>query len=360
VAILANRATEQGFRLRVADKAEMLRTLGFEVGVYQTGEEARFIADLDRVSAALFYRVAAQPTVIAAILAARRAGAATYYDCDELIFAPEHHPRPIEAYHGLITQVVHQNLRFGAPLYRGAMSLCDYGVAPTRMLAEAMEPVVRCGTAFVVPNVLAEREPLSRVRAEAKAARLFCGCGELTFVGEGEGEDALGRALAELMRRRADVQVTFVGHVWLGARLEPFLDRINCLPFTADPEQYRAWLAECDVNLAAVPLDTVGEAKSEIRWLEAAAAGIPSVVSASRTAAETFEHGRTALLARGADEWLAAIERLISDPGLRLRVGAAARELAVTHYGPEAGRSALQAMLGPVRDSRGANRVAAL
>ncbi len=73
-----------------------------------------------------------------------------------------------------------------------------------------------------------------------------------------------------------------------------------------------------------------------IVFVEAAAAGTPQIAGDSGGAAEAVAHGETGFVVRrpdDVDDVTANLARLVDDPGLRRRMGAAARRRAVEHFG---------------------------
>ena len=98
-------------------------------------------------------------------------------------------------------------------------------------------------------------------------------------------------------------------------------------------DAYWRALAQMDVNLAVLKPCLVSDCKSEIKWLEAAMLGIPSVVSRTATYDDVIDDGVNGFLAATEAEWFSALETLITDSGTRLRIGAAARGAAMQRYG---------------------------
>jgi phosphatidylinositol alpha-1,6-mannosyltransferase len=73
-----------------------------------------------------------------------------------------------------------------------------------------------------------------------------------------------------------------------------------------------------------------------IVFVEAAAAGTPQIAGDSGGAAEAVAHGETGFVVRrpdDVDDVTAHLARLVDDPGLRHRMGEAARRRAVEHFG---------------------------
>lgn len=110
-------------------------------------------------------------------------------------------------------------------------------------------------------------------------------------------------------------------------------------------------MALFDVNLAPLELGNVFcEAKSELKFIEAALADVPTVASPTEPYRRAIRDGENGYLARNPEEWYAALLRLVDDPALRLRVGRAAQRDVLRHYGPlrraDAMLSALPRLLG--------------
>ncbi len=106
-------------------------------------------------------------------------------------------------------------------------------------------------------------------------------------------------------------------------------------------------LRDLDVNLAPlVPGSIFNEAKSAIKWLEAALVETPTVASPTQPFREAIDDGRTGLLADGVETWQSALLRLLDDDAERARIGSLARREAVLTLSPhrqaEVYRSILQ------------------
>ncbi len=81
-------------------------------------------------------------------------------------------------------------------------------------------------------------------------------------------------------------------------------------------------IAETDVNLA--PLDLTSpfcNAKSELKFFEAAAVGVPTIASAMEPFAAAIEHGVPGFLARDPGEWRDTLELLVASRARRRQVG---------------------------------------
>ena len=129
-------------------------------------------------------------------------------------------------------------------------------------------------------------------------------------------------AIADVLEARSRARFRSVGQPF-GRRLaERFGDRASAVPFTA-LDTYPAAMAAFDVALAPAAPSAFFSAKSDLRFLEAAALGVPVV--ADPAVYPAVAHGETGLHASTAEEARKAMLALVDDHELRRRLGAAAR-----------------------------------
>lgn len=344
VVILASMNLKQCTHYRVEQKALILESMGMPYDVFEATEVSEFMAALPGSSAAIFYRVPAVPGVIKAIQAARSQGVTTFYEIDDLIFDSENYPDPFETFQGQIDESVYQGLIYGAPLYRSAMAMCDYGIASTHPLAREMRKVVGRGEVFVVRNGLDPRNiGLDKVpsspRLNDEKVRIFYGSATLSH--NQDFHDLAGPGLCAVMAEHPDVELVIVGHLALGRMFDPFLHRIKRIELLADARSYWTLLATADINLAVVAPGLMSDCKSEIKWLEAAVVGVPSIVSATETHRQIVEDQVTGLLAANTDEWTSALRRLVANVELRRSVARQARDHALVEYSLQQGAASL-------------------
>jgi glycosyltransferase involved in cell wall biosynthesis len=90
--------------------------------------------------------------------------------------------------------------------------------------------------------------------------------------------------------------------------------------------KYPAHLAKQDFDIGVAPLrdNKFNRAKSNLRWLEYGALGIPCVASRVGHFAQTVDHGVDGLLASTPAEFGLYLEHLVTDRKLRKKIGAAA------------------------------------
>jgi glycosyltransferase involved in cell wall biosynthesis len=130
-------------------------------------------------------------------------------------------------------------------------------------------------------------------------------------------------AVAAVMDAHPQTRFMSVG---VPAYAEPFAKRYGAARATGVPwaplESYPAAMASFDIALAPATNSSLFRGKSDLRWLEASALGIPLV--ADPLVYSAIEDGVTGLLATTPATALQAITALVADPALRARIGGAA------------------------------------
>lgn len=360
VVVLANTDLHQCTHYRVEQKAQLFRAAGRPFEIYAAADFDKFMSALPGASAAIFYRLAATPLNVRAIDTARALGIATYYEIDDLIF-DEVYPEPIESYSG-VSPETYAGLQVGVPLMRAAMAMCDYGISSTKPLAEQMSRVVASGQVFVLPNGLDQRNQFLGAGRPERVRRgdeilLFYGSGTLAH--NTDFLDLAADGLLAVFETRPGVRLMLVGYLSLDYRFEPYQDRIVRVGFVPNAQAYWALLAEADINLAVLHSNLITDGKSEIKWLEAAVMGIPSLVTETAVYRQVLDDGADVLIAADAEAFGQGLLRLVDDATLREAVGAAARRKAVEVYGLEANAANLEALLEPAFTRAAALRAAA-
>ncbi|PWN58823.1 glycosyl transferase family 1, partial [Chryseobacterium phosphatilyticum] len=178
-----------------------------------------------------FYRVAAFPGVLHAILYARALGLPTIYEIDDIVFDAALYPDPLESFEGQITPKQYVDLQYGVPLFRYAMQACDIGLASTPALAERMRPLVRSGVCDVLRNGLDTRNLpfLRRPHAPVSATALTVFYGSGTRAHNKDFNDFAAPALLAIMERYPHVRLVIAGYLRLGPGFRQFAHRVRQL-----------------------------------------------------------------------------------------------------------------------------------
>jgi len=111
-------------------------------------------------------------------------------------------------------------------------------------------------------------------------------------------------------------------------------DRIEWRPFQT-LETLPREMARFDINLAPLEFgNPFCEAKSELKFFEAALVDVPTIASPTGPFRRAIKHGVSGFLATTADDWYHYMARLVSDEALRTRIASAAYLSALACYGP--------------------------
>ncbi len=342
VALVGNMDLYQCKLYRVDQKAEQLRAAGYNVTVYSASQElGDFIENIGSFEAVIFFRVAAFGPMIDAIASASQHGLLTFYEIDDIVFDTEHFPPSLESYAGQIDEAHYNAMACGVPLFEHAMSMCDYGIASTQTIKTLMEKRVRTGIVLEHHNALGNIHMMALRDYETRLAKqehdkskplvLFYGSG--TKAHKEDFHDILEPALAEMVRRHpGKVEIRLIGHFGEFTHLDMQKDPVHLIEPVWDFEEFCALVSQADINLSVLQRSLLTDAKSEIKWMEAALFGIPSVVSDTATHQETIAHGKTGFLAKDTKEFINVLDLLITDSDLRERIGAAAQEHVKSTY----------------------------
>jgi glycosyltransferase involved in cell wall biosynthesis len=127
--------------------------------------------------------------------------------------------------------------------------------------------------------------------------------------------------------------------------LNPLRERIRQLPFVGY-HGYFAGLAQADINLVPLLCDRFNECKSAIRFLEAAALGIPTIASRVGDFANLMVSGQNGVLCKDSGEWDKAMSELIESADRRRKIGIEARNYAFRYQTIEALRPMVRDTMG--------------
>lgn len=352
----------QCFYYRIREKIEQAEALGWTTEVLESSELAQVDWRRRLMDAAVLFacRVPATIQGLEVFSYARQLGIPIIYDIDDLIFNPELFPPPLETYAGTIDADLHRHLTLDNPFFGTALGLADHCVVSTGPLGEEVAPYLAEGVGVtVLPNLLSQevfervtrrkglRRSASR-RAEAAAqGRLRLFYGSATKAHKQAFYELFLPAAIEILKTYPQVDLQLVGY--FDDLPADFLSthRITLLDPTPDYLSYLDLVEQADINIAVLEDSCVTDTKSEIKWLEAAAFGIPSVVSPTAAYRQVLTDDENVLFAATIADWQRQVARLIEDAELRARIGAAARALALERFSPRVGERILERLLAP-------------
>ncbi len=205
----------------------------------------------------------------------------------------------------------------------------DGVVVSTKALAERLLGLR--GGVLVVPNALDERLFGSVPESREPGSSVTIGyMGTLTH--EADLRMVLAPLRALLRRHAGRVRLELVGGV-AGRRMASLFEGLPFRmrePGNEDPyPRFVPWMRQqlrWDAAIAPLEDDAFTRGKSDLKYLDYGALGIPGVFSDVGPYRETIRHRETGLLAANEQEaWADALEEIVSDAALRARLAAAAK-----------------------------------
>jgi glycosyltransferase involved in cell wall biosynthesis/GT2 family glycosyltransferase len=311
--------------------------------------------DLEGATLVVLWRVPYSAHVQGIVDFAHERGALVVFDVDDLMFRPE--MAVIDIIDGIRSQKFSelQTQTFFTQIGR-TLKICDVVTCPTEELAHHARLMGR--PAMVLPNGfddashdLARRARRDWAEATDDLLRIGYAGGSRTHQRDfAVAAAAIARVLREIPQARLVIfrdPSSGEGLVLMHEfpQFDDLADRIewrNMVKLDALPTE----LARFSVNIAPLEADNpFCEAKSELKFFEAALAGVPTIASPSGPFVRAIDEGITGFLARTEDEWYAALTKLLRDPALRQRVGQAAYHVSLGRFGPAARSRAFAQML---------------
>ena len=272
----------------------------------------------ERYGTVVLYRVPWDDDV--ARLVEHRDGTTVLADVDDLVFEPAQ-THLLRALAGLpaAERRLHEELIAGIGRTLAGVDGVVVSTEPLAAAAAAVNPRVA-----VVPNTVGAEMVRAGETAGAGAHPLTLAYLSGTPTHDDDFLEAAPAVLAAL-DRFPELRLLAVGPLTLDERFDRLGDRVERIP--AVPwQRLPDVLARVDVNLAPLERDNpFTEAKSCLKYLEAALVGVPTVASPRADFARVIRHGENGLLAEGDEAWAAALGELLESPERRAEVGAAAR-----------------------------------
>lgn len=200
--------------------------------------------------------------------------------------------------------------------YEAAMKLCDAVITTTESIATAYKNFNK--KIYVCPNGVDVNRYNYRLPSREHTA--------IGWAGATGHRDAIVpwlQAVARVMAARPNVNFVSIGQPYGEGFREHFGDeRSLSIPFAAI-EQYPAAMTSIDIAIGPAAHTSFYRGKSDLRFLEAGALGIPIV--AHPLVYESVKHGVTGMLAASPDEVYKHLLTLVDDRDLAGHIGANAR-----------------------------------
>ncbi|WP_297237040.1 glycosyltransferase [uncultured Faecalicoccus sp.] len=315
----------QSVRYRVDHQKEQLESFGLRCDeIYYKNiqlDQVRLYRNF------IIFRSIYTPELETFIQKARSLNKKVYYDIDDLVFDT--------FFTDLIPSVRNmpkdQKDQYDkdVELRKKLLMLCDGAITSTKRMKKELEKYV--SEVFINRNC-ASMEMVSissKVKKETSdTARIGYFSGSLTH---NDDLNMLIPALTEIMEKYPNIELHLTGELSYPEALRPYAKQIHIHPLV-DWKELPHQIAQMDINLAPLCDTVFNEAKSEIKWMEAALVKTCTVASKVGSFAEKIEDHKTGLLCSGTEEWVQALSTLIEDKELRQELAANAYRTCMECY----------------------------
>lgn len=332
-----------GHRYRVMDFIEAASANNVAATWVRADDLAARHDALAQYDIAVFWRVAWTEEVGAAMAVLRRSGCKIVFDVDDLMTEPN--LAQFSLIDGIRTQsLTEEMVRSHYARVRQTMLEADACITTTEELAFYLR---RAGkTTYVVTNGFTrETHDLSRLSVRIRREGV---ADDLIRIGYAGGSKTHQRdfaicveGLAQILREEPRCRL-----VLFRTANGPLVDPVE-FPQLAHMQSQIEWrdavplaelpreMARFDINIAPLEFgNPYCEAKSELKFFEAALVDVPTIASPTGPFRRAIEHGKTGFLAASADDWLVCLRRLVDDAALRSAMGSAAYHAALGRFGP--------------------------
>lgn len=267
--------------------------------------------------------------------AARAAHIPLVFDVDDLLFIPSFADLFCRALNDT-DEETRQTFRREFSGFARVFGSCDFATASTEFIASQMR---RQGKdAFVIPNGFNSTQ--QRLAAKAMDKPRPAGVRYIVYMSGTRTHDRdlmqAVPALTRIVAEYPDVRFRLIGYIDETLLPPELAARTETVPFMSWKKLMR-FAAQNTINIA--PLDVSNpfcHAKSELKYFEAAIAGVPTVASPTDTFRRCIETGVNGFLAGDDTEWYQAFRTLLDDPARYASVRAEAMRRAQAEYSPKA------------------------
>lgn len=203
------------------------------------------------------------------------------------------------------------------------LRLCDYVITTTDPLAEELMKYDNVREVCVNRNVVSDemialsRRAVSQIQRNDDVVTIGYFSGSITH---NEDFELVLPALIRLMKKHKNVRLHIGGILDPQSELLQFEDRVTVEEFV-DWRQLPASIRKCDINLAPLAQKTIfNEAKSEIKWLDAALVESVTVASDFGAFRTEITDGVNGVLVPDDDAWFVTLEELILNKQVRSNI----------------------------------------
>ena len=301
-------------RYRVLNKAEQLEKLGYDVKVVNLSKLQ--LLDCKGASHIIIYRAPDLPILSQVCQLANKTGVPIFYDIDDLVFDTKYTDQL--AYTQNLSTVDKNNYDESVRGYGRMLEKCDAVITSTNQLAKELKNYKKA--VIINRNVLSkELVEISRKTphkdSDNHKVKMAYFSGSITH---NENFEMIKPAIISLLKKYPYLELHLAGHLDIPEDIAYFGEQIVTHPYV-DWKELPRLISAIDINLAPLVHSTFNEAKSEIKWLEAAVVKVPTVASRIGSFEDMIDDGVDGILASDT-EWEEKLEVLIINKASRSQI----------------------------------------
>lgn len=317
-------------RYRVLNKAEQLEKLGYDVKVVNLSKLQ--LLDCKGASHIIIYRSPDLPILSQVCQLANKTGVPVFYDIDDLVFDTKYTDQL--AYTQGLSTVDKNNYDESVRGYGRMLEKCDAVITSTNQLAQELKNYKE--TVILNRNVLSKElvaisSQTPHQESDDNKVKMAYFSGSITH---NENFEMIKPAIVSKLKKHSNLELHLAGHLDIPEDIACFGDQVVTHPYV-DWKELPKLISAIDINLAPLTQSTFNEAKSEIKWLEAAAVKVSTIASNIGSFKDMIEDGITGVLAYDT-EWEKKLEDLIVKQSYRRQIAENAYQMVMVNATTEA------------------------
>lgn len=321
VAIIGDLNLQQCKKYRVAQKQEILESLGYNCEISHCDDSIRSLSLLQVANIVIFYRMPKNHLFDNYLREIKRLGITkVFYDIDDPIFSKEIYSANTSL--DSLSNYEKNQLLGSTDLYLNAMKEVDNLILSTNYLGNEANKILNKNY-FVWENFIDE-ELLSAIDMDYRKDD-----SDDVVIGYMSGSRAhdydfkmAESGLLKILEQYPNTKLLVGGHAKLSKAFDEFEKTSRILRFEfADYKTYISKLQNVDINLVPLEDNVFNECKSSIRYFEASLCKIPSVCTLVGQFEEAITTDKNGLLVNENNNWFEQIEKLVVDKNLRTQMG---------------------------------------
>ncbi len=337
VVLISGEPLTTGHIYRIKNYHNSLNSMGIKAMTFSVNEfYSRYFLIKD-YTLVLIWRARYDNKLHEIVETAHRQGAKVIYDLDDYIFDTGMiDPVKIDGIRSLGQDVEYLKEHYGD--LGKSLQKSDCFTSPTAYLSNSAKNFK--DLSFVLPNGYTyesyKKSALLKRRQNKTDQYIRIGYAGGTLTHQKDFEQVVP-ALSNILKKHKNAKLTVFGKALELNEFDaliPYRDQIEIrktVSFGNMPEE----IARFDINIAPLEMTPFCQAKSELKYFEAALLGIPTIATPTEPYLNVIEDGINGLLAGNTDDWYNHLDYLISNKKAREIMGRAAADDVLWNFGPE-------------------------